>query len=345
MKKIIVLLVLFLLSVAMIFAGGAKEAESGKKAIRAALITNPKGTSVFIDEGIAGFIRGCEKNGIAGTVVECKNTSEYEANARAAANEGYDLILGASWEAGSIISELADIYDNISFGIIDTLVESPKVKCVNYYEGEGAYLIGVIAALTIDGTCHNYGSICVSESASSLKWRYGFAEGVRSIDPDAKFTFNYVYGYSEVSLANELARQQYEKGCMFINSCAAGGDTGTFQAALDKKFFTSGQDVDLTDPANPYIVSSQLKGAGESIEYLLDQYAAGKWDSKNSTLGVADGAIGAIWATKDSVKTTRPSQLSDADMVIIKQAVEDLKSGKIDMKNIPDDAAKRIPLI
>lgn len=344
MKKILVVLLVLVVSLSCIFAAGEKESSS-KKVISAALITNPKGTSVFINEGIAGFERACAKWGIKGTVVECKDTSEYESNARAAANEGYDLILGASWEAGSIISELAEIYDGISFGIIDTMVDSPKVKCVNYYEAEGAYLIGVIAALTVDGASHNYGSINVSQSASSFKWRYGFSQGVLSIDPKAKFTFNYVNGYSEVALANELARQQFEKGCLFINSCAAGGDTGTFQAALDKKFYTAGQDVDLTSTANPYIVTSQLKGAGESIEYLINLYMENKWNAENETLGVTDGAIGAIWATRDSQITKRPAQLSDADMVIIKQAVEDLKSGKINMRDMPEEVAGIIPLI
>ncbi len=344
MKKILVVLLVLTVSLSCMFAGGGKET-AAKKTVTAALITNPKGTSVFINEGIAGFESACEKWGIKGTVVECKDTSEYESNARAAANEGYDIILGASWEAGSIISELAEIYDDISFGIIDTMVDSPKVKCVNYYEAEGSYLIGVIAALTVDGASHNYGSINVSQNASSFKWRYGFSQGVLSIDPKAKFVFNYVNGYSEVALANELARQQFEKGCLFINSCAAGGDTGTFQAALDKKFFTSGQDVDLTSRDNPYIVSSQLKGAGESIAYLLDLYMEGKWNAENETLGVADGAIGAIWATRDSTITDRPKQLSDADMVIIKQAVEDIKSGKINMRDMPDEVAGIIPLV
>jgi basic membrane protein A len=313
--------------------------------VKAALITNPRGTSVFINEGIDGFEKACQKWGIKGTIVECKDTSEYESNTRAAANEGYELIIGASWEAGSIISELAEIYDDISFGIIDTMVDSKKVKCVNYYEAEGAYLVGVIAALTVDGASHNYGSINVSQSASSFKWRYGFAQGVLSIDPQAKFTFNYVNGYSEVALANELARQQYEKGCLFINSCAAGGDTGTFQAALDKKFYTAGQDVDLTSKSNPYIITCQLKGAGESIEYLVDLYMEGKWNAENETLGVADGAIGAIWATRDSQISSRPSQLSDADMIIIKQAVEDIKSGKINMRVMPEETTGIIPLI
>lgn len=348
MKRLTVVLLVIAVAMSFTFANGTKEAAApAQKTVRAALITNPKGTSAYINEGIAGFEKGCAKWGIDGTVIECKNTAEYEENSRAAANEGYDLILAGSWEASSIMSELADIYDNIKFGIIDTVTESSNVKCVQYFEGEGAYLVGVIAALTVDGDSHNYGSINVSQNESSMKWRYGYSQGVLSIDPEARFTFNYVYGYSEVNLAYELALQQYELGCRFINSCAAGGDPGTFQAAKEKGFWTSGQDVDMTDPSNKWIVTSQLKGASESIQYLIDQYMGGTWKTGIDTLGVADGAIGAVWATQDSVNP-RSERLSDDDITYIKEVVKKLASGEIDMRNIPaepKDLNELIPLI
>ncbi len=346
MKKAIVLMLIVGLVASFAFANGtAEKSGAAEKKVRVALITNPKGTSPYINEGIAGFERACERWGIEGTIVECKGTAEYEENSRAAANEGYDLILGGSWEAASILSELAETYDNIAFGIIDTLTDSDKVKCIQYFEGEGAYIIGVIAALAVDGESHNYGCISVSEGPSSFKWRYGYAQGVLSIDPEAKFTFNYVYGYSEVNLAYEIALQQYELGCKFINGCAAGGDAGVFAAAKEKGFFTAGQDIDETSADNPYIISSQLKAADVSIEYLIDEYMEGNWTTENEYLGVAEGTIGAIWATKDSEISTRHPNLTDEKMEIVKQAVEDIKSGKIDMRNIPDESTVTLPLI
>lgn len=347
MKKLVIVALVILLAATSLFAQGNGEKATEEKKVRAALITNPKGVSAYINEGIDGFEKGCAKYGIEGTVIECKSSAEYEENARAAANEGYDLILAGSWEASSVMSELADIYDDIKFGIIDTLTDSKNVKCVQYTEAEGAYLVGVIAALTVDGDSHNYGCINVSQNESSLRWRYGYAQGVLSIDPEARFTFNYVYGYSEVNLAYELALQQYELGCRFINSCAAGGDPGTFQAAKEKGFYTSGQDVDMTDPANPWIVTSQLKGASESIQYLIDEYMSGSWTTDVATLGVADGAIGAVWATKDSPNPRSP-RLSDEDIAYVKTVVEKLASGEINMKDMPPEPAdlnELIPLI
>lgn len=348
MKKIVVLLMVALVAMSIAFAGGSSETQaSGEKTVRAAFLTNPRGTSPFINDGIEGFERACEKWGISGSVVECVGSAEYEENARAAANEDFDLILAGSWEAATIVSELADIYTDISFGIIDTEASSPNVKCVQYFEAEGAYIIGVLAALAVDGETHNYGCVNVFEGPGSWKWRYGYSQGVLSVDPEAKFTFNYVNGYAEVNLAYEIALQQYELGCKFINGCAAGGDAGVFQAALEKGFYSAGQDIDETSADNPYIISSQLKGAGVSVEYLVDQYMSGNWTTDNVDLGVSDGAIGAIWATEDSKISTRNQCLSDEDIAYVKQVVEDIKSGKIDMRNIPDEAVagKDIPLI
>lgn len=346
MKKFVVIALVLVLALSSVFAGGKKEsAATTEKVTRVALLTNPKGVSPFIDEGIAGFTRACEKWGIKGDVVECKSSVEYEENARSAANEGYDLILGGSWEAGSIMSELAEIYDDIKFGIIDTGVDSPKVKCIQYHEGEGAYIVGVLAALAVDGESHNYGCINCFSGAGSWKWRYAYAMGVLSIDPQAKFTYNYTNGYSEVNLAYEMALQQYELGCKFVNGCAAGGDSGIFRAAQEKGFFSAGQDIDETEGDNPYIITSQLKAADVSIEYMIDEYMNGKWTTDNEDLGVADGAIGAIWATRDSVKSTRHPNLSDDDIKYVKGVVEDIKSGKIDMRNLPSEESVTLPSI
>ncbi|MEI3331181.1 MAG: BMP family ABC transporter substrate-binding protein [Oscillospiraceae bacterium] len=135
--------------------------------------------------------------------------------------------------------------------LIDSEVEAENVKCISYREQEGAYLIGALAALTTDGESHKYGAVHVNEGPGSWKWRYGYMEGVKSIDPDAEFVFNYTGSYSDPAKAKELAIQQYEQGCVFINSAAAGGDGGTFEAAKEKGFYTSGQDVDLTDAEIP----------------------------------------------------------------------------------------------
>ena len=194
----------------------------------------------------------------------------------------------------------------------------------------------MIAALVTDGESHTYGSVHVNEGVGSWKWRYGYMEGVKAIDPEAEFIFNYTASYSDPAKAKELAIQHFEQGAVFVNSAAAGGDSGTFEAALEKGFFTSGQDVDLTDPNNPQIVSSQIKDTYQSVTILIDEFFSGNYTNENSTWGVAEGTIGAVHVTHESPNPIH-ERLSEDDIALLKQAAEDIRTGKLDLINMPTE--------
>ena len=123
---------------------------------------------------------------------------------------------------------------------------------------------------------------------------------------------------------------------MFINSAAAGGDSGTFEAAKEKGFYASGQDVDLTDPENPYIVSSQIKDTYQSVWNLIDEFFSGNYTDENSVWGVAEGTIGAVYVTHDS-PNPRSERLSDDDIAQLKQIAEDIRTGALDLTNYPTE--------
>src|SRR5699024_9711341 len=127
-----------------------------------------------------------------------------------------------------------------------------------------------------------------------------------------------------------------EQGARFINAAAAGGDKGVFEAAAEKHFFTSGQDVDLTTPDNPYIVSSQIKDTYTSIQYLIDQYFSDDWTTDDEVWGVEQGTIGAVHVTHES-ENPIPEELSEEDLEVLKQAAEDIRTGELDLSNIPKE--------
>ena len=195
---------------------------------------------------------------------------------------------------------------------------------------QAEYLIDRIEALSEDVYKRQ------SQGPSSFKWRWGYMEGVKSEKPDSKFIFNYVGSYNDPAKAKEYAIQQYEQGCQFINSAAAGGDKGVFEAAKEKHFFTSGQDVDLTTPDNPWVVTSQIKDTYATMQYLLDQYFSDKWTTDNESLGIAEGAIGAVFVTHDT-KNPRNEKLTDEDVKILKDTAEKIKNKEIDLSVVPDE--------
>lgn len=310
------------------------EVKTEKKKI--ALLTDRAGTQVFILSMIDGLNAAAEKYDFEAIVAESADAAAFEDNARALIEEGVDLIIGGGWQAGEAINKMATEFpDAADYALIDSQVEAENVKCISYREQEGAYLIGVLAAMVADENEDLFGIVNVNQGAGSWKWRYGYMEGVKSLLPDAKFVANYVGNYNDPAKAKEFAIQQFEQGASFVNSAAAGGDSGVFEAAKEKGFYTSGQDVDLTSPDNPFIVSSQMKDTEATVLALLDQYFSGEeFTSDDETWGVKEGTIGAIYVTHET-ENKRSERLSDEEVAILKQVAADIASGKNDLTKVP----------
>ena len=316
-------------------SGQKNPAETANKKI--ALVCDVAGTQVFVLGMIDGLNAAAEKYGFEKIVAECADSAAYEDAIRALVEENYDLIIVGGWQGGEALNKIAQEFpDKCDYALVDSTVEAANVKCISYREQEGAYLIGMIAASVMDKDEHMYGAVYVSQGPRSWKWRYGFMEGVKSIDPAATFISNYTSSYNDPAKAKEYALQQYAAGARFINAAAAGGDVGVFEAALEKGFCTSGQDVDLTTPDNPYVVSCQIKDTKATLEYVCQLYMENKWSTDNEEWGVAEGTIGAVYITHDS-KNPMSDKISPESLKAIKAAAEDIRTGKLDLKNFPSE--------
>ena len=343
MKKIAA--IALVLSMAMMTACGGSgntandqaSSGNGEETKKVGLVCDVAGTQVFVLDMIDGLKASAEKHGFEVVIAECADAAAYEDNCRALVEEGVDLLIGGSWQAGDAISKMATEFpDRADYALIDSEVDVDNVKCISFREQEGAYLIGKIAGMVTDEEDQLFGAVHVSQGPSSFKWRWGYMEGVKSEKPDAEFVFNYVGSYNDPAKAKEYAIQQYEQGCQFINSAAAGGDKGVFEAALEKHFYTSGQDVDLTSPDNPWIVTSQIKDTYATMNYLMDQYYGDSWNTENESLGIAEGAIGAVHVTHET-ENPRSDRLTDEDIEILKDTAEKIVNKEIDLSVVPDE--------
>ncbi len=308
------------------------------KGKKVALILDVAATNPFLLDMINAVKDGAEKYGYEANIVECADTAAYEDNARALIEEGVDFLIGGGWQAGEPVSKMADEFpEKADYAVIDVTVESPNVKCISFREQEGAYLIGKMAALVTKEDDMTFGGVHVFEGPGSFKWRYGFMEGVKSVKPEAKFIFNYVGSFNDPAKSKEFAIQQFEQGCAFVNAASALGDSGVFEAALEKEFFTSGQDIDKTNPDNPFVISCQIKDTYASTEKLIADYFSKEWNTDNEVYGLEDGTIGAVHVTHESVN---PMHEVFTEEVIgeLKQAAEDIRTGKIDLSEMPEEA-------
>lgn len=315
-------------------SGGSVAGKPGEGK-RIALVCDVAGTQVFVLSMIDGLKEAAEEYGFEAIIAECADSAAYEDNIRALVEEGTDLIIVGGWQGGDALNKIATEFpDAADYALIDSEVEAENVKCISYREQEGAYLIGMIAASVVDEGDNVFGGVHVNQGPGSWKWRYGFMEGVKSINPDAEFVFNYTGNYNDPAKAKEYAMLQYEQGARFINAAAAGGDIGVFEAAQEREFYTSGQDVDLTDPNNPFIVTSQIKDTGATVKYMVEQYLTQGWSYENEEWGIAEGTIGAVFVTHES-ENPMSDRLSAEELAAVKQAAEDIRTGTLDLANMP----------
>jgi basic membrane protein A len=315
-------------------SGGSVAGKPGEGK-RIALVCDVAGTQVFVLSMIDGLKEAAKEYGFEAIIAECADSAAYEDNIRALVEEGTDLIIVGGWQGGDALNKIATEFpDSAAYALIDSEVEAENVKCISYREQEGAYLIGMIAASVVDEGDNVFGGVHVNQGPGSWKWRYGFMEGVKSINPDAEFMFNYTGNYNDPAKAKEYAMLQYEQGARFINAAAAGGDIGVFEAALEREFYTSGQDVDLTDPNNPFIVTSQIKDTGATIKYMVEQYLTQGWSYENEEWGVAEGTIGAVFVTHES-GNPMSDRLSADELAAVKQAAEDIRTGTLNLADMP----------
>lgn len=305
---------------------------------KVALLTDPAGTQVFILRMIDALEDYKDEYNFEPIIAESADAAAYEDNAYALIEEGVDLIIGGSWMAQDSMEKIASEFpDAAKYALIDTESDNPNLKSIGYREQEGAYLIGMIAAMVTDEDDNVFGSVNMNQGAGSWKWRYGYMEGVKRLRPEAEFLFNYTESFNDPAKAKEFAIQQAEQGAKFVNASCAGGDKGVFEAALEEEFYTSGQDVDLTTPDNPYIVSSQIKDTYETVRYLLELYFSDKeWTGENEVWGIEEGVIGAVHVTHES-ENPRTDRLSDEDVEVLKGVVEEIKSGELNLKDMPDE--------
>ena len=302
------------------------------KDTKVVLICDPVGTNPFLTQMLTGLENAEAKyEGLTTSVVECQDTAVWEDNIRAAVQEENDLIIVAGGQGADAINAVADEFsEDATYVLVDVESDNPNVKSISFKEQEGAYLIGMIAGLVNPN--NKFGGVHANEGQSSYKWRWGYMEGIKAVRDDVNddsFIFNFTNSYTDAAKAKEFALQQFAAGCGFINAASAVADFGTFEAAKEKGFYTSGQDEDRTDPDNPNIITTQLKDTSVVIDRVVGQYMDGTLTMDPESYGIKEGVIGALYITSEGKNPRNTEVLTDEIVAQVKEAADKIAKGEL----------------
>ncbi|TYP79499.1 BMP family lipoprotein [Paenibacillus methanolicus] len=317
-------------------AGNAAEgangaANSGEAKKRVVLVTPEKiGVNQFFTQMVEGLDKAAAEFNLETKVIESADPTQVEQNLRAAVAEKYDLIITAAFSAADALKKVATENPDQPFAIIDTVVDAPNVRSIEFREHEAAYLLGAAAGLsTKTGTV---GAVVAMDVPLLGKYTSGFDQGLKSVKPDAKFLVNFVGSFTDPAKAKELALLQQSQGADFVAGMSAVGDSGVFEAAKEKGFYTAGQDTDRTGEDPEHVVLSQLKETDTVTYETAKDFAAGNFTYGSISYGLKENGVGITFVTAESSSPLSPF-VGQENVDKLKKIRDDIVSGAVTVKN------------
>jgi basic membrane protein A len=296
--------------------------------------TGPIGVNPFLQLIADGLKQGGTECGVETKVVESADVATMEDNLAAAVSDGTDLIVANSFDSVDAVTRLAKEHPDQKWAMVDTGIDGQaNVRGLVFKEHEGTYLLGAIFGLLASGKYPGY------EASSSIgfvgaidlpfirRWYVGFEEGVKATNPTAKVLQSWGTGFADPATSKELALAQFDKGAHYIAAVSAAGNTGIFEAAKERGFFTSGVDTDQRPLDPDHIIESMVKRTDLGVKDSVCALAKGTFKGGFVAYGLAERGVGPAFLTLD--KLDPPSKLPTEVQDQVRALATKIVSGEI----------------
>jgi basic membrane protein A len=192
---------------------------------------------------------------------EIANAAQREQAARRFAERGASPIVGIGFPQASSIAAVARDHPNLRFAIVDAVVDAPNVQSFVYREHEGAFLVGLLAAMaTRSGTVGFVGGMDIP---LVRKYLCGYEQGVRHADPKVKvvsaMTGSTPAAWTDPPRGAELARAQLAQGADVVFAAAGTTGLGVMQAVRDAGRLSIGVDSNQNHLHPGHVLTSLVK--------------------------------------------------------------------------------------
>jgi basic membrane protein A len=250
--------------------------------------TGGRGDGTFNDSAGVGADRAASELGVEVKELEATVDEDRKANLELLAGDGANVIVGVGFMFTDPMAEVAAANPDVTFGIVDSVVDAPNVKSLVFAEEQGSFLVGAAAALKCG--CDKIGFIGGQEIDLIKKFEAGYIAGAKQINPDIVVESKYLgpagdnSAWGNVAGAKEIAAGWYADGVEVIYTAAGGSGAGTIEAAIEAGKWAIGVDSDQyltagSEDAKKVILTSMLKRVDvavfETIKAVADGDTAG----------------------------------------------------------------------
>jgi len=296
--------------------------------------TGPIGQNPFLELIVEGLEAGGQECGVETQVVESADVTAMEDNLQAAIDEGYDLIVANSFDSVDAVTRLSGENPDQQWAIVDTLIEgNDQVRGLLFKEHEGTYLLGATLGLLATGDHEGYpaseliGAVGAVDAPFIRRWYVGFEEGVKAVNPDVALELGWATGFNDPATSKELALAQNDKGAEYVFAFSAAGNTGVFEAAAERDFFTTGVDTDQRALDPEHIVESMVKRTDLGVHDAVCDLGGGQFTGGPKAYGLAEQGVGPAFIALEDLDP--PSELPQEIQEQVRDLADKIVSGEI----------------
>jgi basic membrane lipoprotein Med (substrate-binding protein (PBP1-ABC) superfamily) len=248
-----------------------------------------------------GMVRAAEDLNLDTKYIETQAQTDYEANINTCVDEGFDAIVTVGFLIADGTAAAAAANPDVYFIGVDQFHANPLPNLVGiqFREDQAGFLVGALAAqMTQTGKIAGVYGIDIPPVK---KFRNGFEQGARYINPDIELAGVYIPDFVAPQLGAEAAEQFVADGFDVI--FGAGGPTGSggiVRAAelgamvigvdQDEWFTTFGEGE---TPGADKIITSALKRVDQGVYDMIALLAAGE-PLPEGSLYLMDAAVSGV---------------------------------------------------
>lgn len=279
-------------AIAASFLGGSV----AEAKIRVAMVTSESGLGdkSFNDMMNEGMKKAVADFGIDYVVIQPRSISEFQSTLARAAGQGFDFIVGSSFDMIKPMQTVAKAFPNQKFGLVDVGPDpiAPNVVSSVTKDWEGSFLVGAIAAKTTKtGTI---GFVGGKDIPIIHRFYIGYYYGAKMADPKV----NVLETYSG-TFTDPAAGKEYTLGLISqksdINFAVAGATSaGVIDAAKTTKTFAIGVDSDQNYLAPGFVLTSMVKRVDTQAYDMIKSVVDGRFEGgKVLYYGLKEGGVAA----------------------------------------------------
>jgi basic membrane protein A len=265
---------------------------SAQDSITVTMVTDTAGIGdqSFNDMAKEGGDRAVEELGIEFNILESQTAADYVRNLTDGA-ETSDLTVAIGFLLTDALTEVSSQYPDASFALVDSVVEAENVVNYLFREQEGAFLAGVLAALTTQTNAIGFvGGIRIPPV---MRYEVGYVAGARSVNPDIEIAIAYADDFEDPDTGKELSLAQFNAGADIVHAAAGRTGIGAFDAAIEKGegFWVLAADRDQSSLGEDFQLAAVIKGIDTAVYDSVKSVQDGNFAGGIYNLGIADNGI------------------------------------------------------